>query len=131
MAAAVQPRGGAAADHRLVSRRDRPFSPGVEEGGMTPSKPVCRSCGSKHLREVLSLGRTPLANALLRPNQLDAPEPAYPLDLAFCPDCTLVQLLESVPPEDLFLDYCYFSSFSDTMVSHAAELSGRLVTKRR
>ena len=68
---------------------------------MSASKPACRSCGGTNLREVLSLGRTPLANALLRPNQLDRAEPTYPLDLAFCPDCTLVQLLESVPPEGL------------------------------
>ncbi len=39
---------------------------------------------------------------------------AFPLDLVFCADCTLVQITETVPPEQLFRDYVYFSSFSDT-----------------
>ncbi len=90
----------------------------------------CRSCGSTNLEQFLSLGRTPLANSLLRPDELGRPEPVYPLDLAFCPDCSLVQLLESVSPEDLFRDYCYFSSVSDTMVQHAGELAAHLIAER-
>ena len=52
---------------------------------MTSPTVVCRSCGNQMLRAVLSLGTTPLANSLLRPEQLAAPEPRYPLDLVFCP----------------------------------------------
>ena len=59
---------------------------------------TCRSCGSGELEVVLSLGSTPLANALLSEEQLMLPEPRYPLDLAFCHDCTLVQITETVPP---------------------------------
>ena len=44
------------------------------------------------------------------------PEPTFPLDLVFCPACSLVQITETVPPEELFRDYLYFSSFSDTML---------------
>jgi SAM-dependent methyltransferase len=80
---------------------------------------------------VLSLGRTPLANSLRDESSLASPEPTYPLDLAFCPRCSLVQLLESVPPEQLFRDYCYFSSFSDTMLQHAEQLAEHLVHTRR
>jgi SAM-dependent methyltransferase len=90
----------------------------------------CRSCGSAGLQEVLSLGDTPLANALLTPDQLDRPEARYPLDLCFCEACSLVQITETVPPEELFRDYLYFSSFSDTMLAHARELVGRLVRER-
>jgi hypothetical protein len=72
----------------------------------------------------------PLANALLSPDQLGESEPAYPLDLAFCPRCTLVQITETVPPEQLFREYLYFSSFSDTMLCHAADLSRRIVDSR-
>jgi hypothetical protein len=79
---------------------------------------------------VLSLGATPLANSLVRdPRQ--GPEPTYPLDLVFCPACTLVQITETVPPEQLFSEYLYFSSFSDTMLAHARELIGRFVAARR
>src|SRR5215213_1312458 len=88
---------------------------------------LCRSCGAEGLTPVLSLGSTPLANSLLTAEQLEQPEPVYPLDLAFCPDCTLVQITETVPPEKLFSQYLYFSSFSDTMLAHARRLAERLV----
>ena len=89
----------------------------------------CRSCGGE-LEIVLDLGLTPLANSLLDAEQLDRPEPRFPLRLAFCKDCALAQLVESVPPEALFSEYLYFSSFSDTMVRSAGELVGRLVRDR-
>lgn len=88
---------------------------------------ACRSCSRAGLETILSLGATPLANSLLRAEQLDAPEPRHPLDLAFCAACSLVQITETVPPEELFRDYLYFSSFSDGMVAHARDLVGRLV----
>jgi len=91
---------------------------------------ACRSCGYADLTTVLSLGETPLANSLLTAEQLDRPEPLYPLDLVFCPRCTLVQITETVPPEQLFRDYLYFSSFSDTMLRHAQELVGQLIDAR-
>ncbi len=69
----------------------------------------------------------PLANALLTKEQLEMREPTYPLDLAFCTNCALVQITETVPPESLFREYLYFSSFSDTMLQHANNLSARLI----
>lgn len=80
---------------------------------------------------MLSLGNTPLANALLTEEQLAHDEPTYPLDLAHCPHCSLVQITETVPPEILFRDYTYFSSFSDTMLQHAEELAAKLQTARK
>jgi SAM-dependent methyltransferase len=96
---------------------------------ITPTS--CRSCGSARLEIVLSLGLTPLANALLTSDQLDQPESRYPLDLAMCPDCTLVQITETVSPEKLFGEYLYFSSFSDTMLRHAEELVVRMAASRQ
>ena len=92
---------------------------------------ACRSCGATQLEKVLSLGRTPLANALLRAEDLERPEPTFPLELVFCPACALVQITETVPPEQLFSHYLYLSSFSDTMVKHSEELAARLVRERR
>jgi SAM-dependent methyltransferase len=97
---------------------------------MTPGR-GCLACGAKPLALVLSLGRTPLANALLDEADLGRPEPTYPLDLALCRACSLVQLTESVPPEELFREYPYFSSYSDTMLAHARELADRMVRSRR
>lgn len=95
---------------------------------MSDSQPTpCRSCGYRELQSVLSLGRTPLANALLTERQLGEPEETYPLELAFCSNCSLVQLTETVSPEKLFRDYVYLSSFSDTMLRHAENISADLI----
>ncbi len=99
--------------------------------GATVPGVCCRSCGQHCLRPVLSLGETPLANALLTADQLSQPEPLYPLDLAFCPVCSLVQITVTVPPQQLFSKYLYLSSYSDTMLAHARQLSHRLLDERR
>src|SRR5947209_10651253 len=91
---------------------------------------ACRSCGQTDLQLVLSLGSLPLANALVTAEQLDQPESTYPLDLAFCANCSLVQITETVPPEELFRDYLYFSSFSDTMLRHAQGIVERVLELR-
>jgi len=86
----------------------------------------CRSCQYRQLRNVLSLGTTPLANRLLTAEQLATTEETYPLNLAFCPDCTLVQITETISPEKLFREYVYFSSFSDALLRHAREVATHL-----
>jgi SAM-dependent methyltransferase len=87
---------------------------------------MCRSCSGTELCSVLDLGRTPLANALLTAEQLTEREATYPLELVFCPTCTLVQITETVPPEQLFREYLYLSSFSDTLLRHAEEIVSKL-----
>ena len=91
---------------------------------------TCRSCGGAHTQLVLSLGSTPLANSLLTEAQLNEPEPRYPLEMVFCPDCGMVQITETVPPETLFRDYVYFSSFSDTALQNAEAIATRLIRER-
>lgn len=91
----------------------------------------CRACGGASLAPVLSLGKTPLANALLTDADLAKPEPTFPLDLVFCPECTLVQITEEVPPETMFGEYLYFSSFSDTMLEHAKAIADRLLAEQK
>jgi hypothetical protein len=91
-----------------------------------PSPVRCRSCGGGDLVNVLSLGSTPLANALLTAAQLSEAEEIFPLDLVFCAQCSLVQITETVSPEKLFHQYFYLSSFSDTTLRHAERIAGRL-----
>lgn len=93
--------------------------------------PVCRICGSADLLPILSLGKMPLANALLTAEELNKPESKYPLDLVFCPHCSLVQITETVPPEKLFHQYLYFSSFSDTVLQNARSISERMISLRK
>ncbi|MEJ7615968.1 MAG: class I SAM-dependent methyltransferase [Pyrinomonadaceae bacterium] len=97
---------------------------------MSEMRPMCRSCGKAAVATILSLGHTPLANSLLAAEQLSEEEPTYPLDLAFCPNCALVQITKTVPPEKLFRNYSYFSSFSDTMLRHAQQLAERMTQAR-
>jgi SAM-dependent methyltransferase len=91
----------------------------------------CRACDGERLTLVLSLGDTPLANSLVEPARRSEPEPRFPLDLVLCESCALLQITETVPPEVMFRDYRYFSSFSDTMLKHAATIADRLVKERR
>jgi SAM-dependent methyltransferase len=76
---------------------------------------------------VLDLGLQPLANNLLRPEDLAKPEPRFPLRLLVCQDCWLMQIAELIPPVELFTEYFYFSSFSDTMLRHAREAAERYI----
>lgn len=79
---------------------------------------TCRACGSGGLSEVLALGDLPPANALLRPSELDRPEPRFPLSLRLCERCGMVQLGHVVPPELLFRSYLFFTSSSRRMSEH-------------
>jgi len=80
----------------------------------------------------LSLGNLPLSDGFLEASQLSEEEGRYPLDVAFCPDCALVQILETVPPEKLFgADYPYFSSFTDTLLRHSEANVRERVTERK
>jgi SAM-dependent methyltransferase len=98
---------------------------------MAPTPHACRSCGRQPLELILSLGPTPLADRLLTAAELDLPEPMVPLDLAFCPDCGLVQITESVDPEVLFChDYPYYSSVSSTLLQHSRDNAGELIRTR-
>ncbi len=90
----------------------------------------CRACGSARVPVILSLGRTPLANAIVSPDGARMAEPTYPLELVFCEECTLVQINETVPPERMFSDYAYFSSYSDTMLAHARGIVERVIGTR-
>jgi len=83
---------------------------------------ACRGCGSSDLQEFLDLGETPLADALVTADAVADPglEERFPLKVAFCPVCALVQITEDVEPEKLFVDnYLYFSSFSDHLLQHS------------
>jgi hypothetical protein len=91
----------------------------------------CRSCGERNLQLILSFGRTPLADRLLTREQLDQAELTAPLDLAFCPHCTLVQITETVAPEVLFGgDYPYFSSVSKELLEHFGASAEELIRSR-
>lgn len=79
----------------------------------------CRSCGATLERTFIDLGMSPMANSYLKPDQLNRMEPFYPLHVYVCEKCLLVQLKQFAAPHDIFSDYAYFSSFSDSWLAHA------------
>ena len=94
---------------------------------------ACRGCGSSMLKQFLDLGETPLADALVNDEVLADPtlEERFPLVVAFCPDCALVQITEDVEPQKLFVDnYLYFSSFSDHVLQHSRDHALNLIETR-
>jgi hypothetical protein len=93
-------------------------------------RPHCRNCGAELTRTLVDLGSMPLANSYVSPEQAGAPDPIYPLHARVCDACLLVQVDDVVPAEEIFDDgYAYFSSFSDTWLTHcrafAAEATRR------
>ena len=67
----------------------------------------------------VDLGMSPLCNTLVEPDRHNHPEVFYPLHAFVCEQCFLVQLEQYVGPEEIFGDYSYFSSYSDSWVEHA------------
>ncbi len=76
----------------------------------------CRSCGSKNLRRVVSLGYQPLANNLL--NKKDEKCELYPLEVNYCSKCHNCQLSVAVDPKKMFSNYLYTSSTSKSFQDH-------------
>ncbi|RYP85567.1 class I SAM-dependent methyltransferase [Nocardioides guangzhouensis] len=85
------------------------------------SNPLCRLCGSELTHTFVDLGMSPPCESYLSADQIDAGEVFYPLHVRVCSECLLVQLPAYIPAEDIFTDYAYFSSYSDSWVQHAKD----------
>ncbi len=94
-----------------------------------PLAASCRFCNAALRQTFVDLGDMPLVNAYLHHDQLDTPEAFYPLHVYVCEHCFLVQHGTEVPPEDLFDDYAYFSSYSDTWLRHAKAYVDMIVSR--
>lgn len=93
---------------------------------------TCRLCGHDRSRVFLDLGVSPLANAYLRPADLDRPEPVYPLCAQVCERCLLVQLPELATAEAIFGgEYLYFSSYSESWLAHCRRHAEAMCERRR
>jgi SAM-dependent methyltransferase len=79
----------------------------------------CRFCQSRLKHTFVDLGMSPLCESLITEQQLNMMEPFYPLHVFVCGECFLVQLLEYVKPQDIYGEYGYFSSYSDSWLEHA------------
>ena len=89
----------------------------------------CRVCKANNFTRVLTFGPTPLANAFLPKNRVDAEEYFYPLDVYFCNNCKFLTLGHVVSPLVLFKDYVYVSSTSQVFINHFKTFSKEIYKK--
>jgi SAM-dependent methyltransferase len=88
---------------------------------------ACRLCGADLTRSFVDLGMSPLCESYLPAGSVDAPEVFYPLNVLLCEECLLVQLPVYVTGEQIFSDYAYFSSYSDSWVAHAKRYADGMI----
>jgi SAM-dependent methyltransferase len=72
---------------------------------------------------------SPLANSYVTEAQMDQPETFYPLHAYVCADCLLVQVGECQPPDSIFNDYAYFSSYSQSWLDHARTYAQEVIPR--
>jgi hypothetical protein len=106
-----------------------PLSPVSQPSPMAgpPRSGHCRFCGTTFRHKVVDLGMSPLCESFLAETQLNAMERFYPLTVWVCERCLLVQLEEYVGGEEIFTDYAYFSSFSDSWLDHCRRYVDQMI----
>ena len=89
----------------------------------------CLGCGGAAPPIFLDLGRTPLANSYVRAEDAERADETFPLAVAYCEGCHLVQLAETVSPEKMFSEYAYFSSYSESFLAHARRMADSYIER--
>jgi SAM-dependent methyltransferase len=98
---------------------------------MGSALPICRFCRNPIRRTVVDLGMSPLCESYVEAARLDDMEPFYPLHVRICDSCFLVQLRAYVPPEEIFTEYAYFSSYSTSWLEHARRYADMISERLR
>jgi SAM-dependent methyltransferase len=96
---------------------------------MPANNSLCRFCGSVLHHTFVDLGMSPLCESYVSAEQLNQMEPFYPLHVYVCERCFLVQLDQFVSSEEIFGEYAYFSSYSDSWLQHAKDYSEMIVRR--
>ncbi|MCP3919086.1 MAG: class I SAM-dependent methyltransferase [bacterium] len=95
----------------------------------TPRRGCCRFCGTELQHTFVDLGMSPPCESFVRAEEVENAEVFHPLHVRVCAECLLVQLPECVAPEDIFDDYAYFSSYSDSWLRHAKSYCDTVVER--
>ena len=90
----------------------------------------CRFCSSPLRESFVDLGMAPLSNAYLRAADLQCAETFYPLHAFVCSRCRLAQLPALESPKNIFSDYAYFSSYSDSWLEHCRNYVEQICERR-
>jgi len=88
----------------------------------------CRYCGTELKYTFADLGMSPLSNAYVTATH--SMERFFPLHAYVCHNCFLVQLHEYESPEEIFSEYAYFSSYSESWLHHAKAYVDRIVHRQ-
>src|SRR5215470_13480561 len=108
----------------------RNMTPGVNvPPNILPNLGTCRFCGAGLRHTFVDLGMSPPCETILERTQLNQMEAFYPLHVFVCDRCFLVQLQEYVAPEDIFTEYAYFSSYSDSWLAHAKAYTNLVIER--
>jgi len=89
----------------------------------------CRFCGEALAETFADLGMSPLSNAFIAPERANALEKFYPLHAYVCSSCRLVQLAAFESPAQIFRDYLYFSSYSESWLRHAETYAQAMIAR--
>ncbi|MCB0213562.1 MAG: methyltransferase domain-containing protein, partial [Anaerolineae bacterium] len=90
---------------------------------------ICRFCKTPLRHTFVDLGMSPLCESYVDHEHLNHMEAFYPLHVYVCENCFLVQLDEFVTPDNIFSEYAYFSSFSDSWLQHAKNYTDMIVER--
>ena len=92
-----------------------------------PQPGCCRFCGTKLSHTVVDLGMSPLCESYVSAERRNEVERFYPLHVWVCGECFLVQVEEYVTGEEIFTDYAYFSSYSDSWLDHSRRYVDQMI----
>ncbi len=101
----------------------------MQKIGHSITQASCRSCGTQLKHTFVDLGMSPLCESYVSLEGLNQMEPFYPLHVYVCHHCFLVQLEEYVRAEDIFSEYAYFSSYSDSWLEHVKNYTDMIVAR--
>ena len=94
-----------------------------------PKPGHCRFCAQRLSHIFVDLGMSPLCQTHIEIEKLNHMESFYPLLVYVCDRCFLVQLQEYVSPSDIFTEYAYFSSYSDSWLKHAKNYTDMMIER--
>src|SRR6266481_422225 len=101
----------------------------MQKQEIIPMQAGCRFCGAKLRHTLVDLGMSPLCESYVSPEKANQMEAFYPLHVYVCDSCFLVQLEQYVSAEEIFTEYAYFSSYSDSWLQHAKNYTEMIINR--
>ncbi|PWN07815.1 class I SAM-dependent methyltransferase [Rhodohalobacter mucosus] len=94
---------------------------------MAQQEGKCLHCNHPLTKTFTDLGTSPLCEEFVKPENQNSSQKIYPLHVYVCDECLLVQVHEYVSPEEIYEDYFYFSSYSDSWLKHASDYVDKMM----